>query len=791
MRVLRFTFLLLTLTSSTVLGQQFYAGLYLPGVKATQLGDFDGDGLTDYIGGDALQSTFSVLYTNPNGSFDHRIYSRHSGQLAAGHLNDDSILDVVFYDREKDELAVAYGDPGRTPQIMTLLSDAFSADELRITDADRDGHNDILYWNIAGLHIFPGVGGGQFTGPFRISTSNIATRVLEADLDGDGNLEFLGHHSNGRITVFDVRHIESVGYFTVQNLTLLLGSRSDGIATVDSNGDDAHEVLIAVASDVWVYTDFLAEPTPSPTLVPFEGERVTGIRVLDFDADGIDDIIATVMVQNAGVVGVDNYTDLAVARGKLGGGFAPGERLHTFVSRGASQPNYQNTLHLADVNRDGVEDLLVGFHGEETAWFPRSADASFVLPRVTHDLNSTDIADFVTADIDGDGFPELVYVDNDSGRIVIARSSAGRFETFESFDDPAAAGIGGVLASDDFDGDGRPEVLRYRYPDNLDVFDPVTSTVIRSSIPALPAERGRLEFLRISTGDFDADGDIDALLLNQDSIRFPLFRNNGDASFTKLEILFPGESKEIAKQVADINGDGRVDMLLWRENPSDNPDVPDMWVITDSGKSIPTITASFTLEYMPYTANFADADGDGDADIVAFAYASPDAPGDPKYVLCLLNLGDGAFSEPIVSVVDESPGEMFAAADINNDGAIDLVADNDVVLGDGEGGFPQVIQQLNVARTSLRRGGAADFTRDGYPDILRVKNQRLTVIPFAPSQLNTCVGDLSLDGVVDQQDLMLFLARWDTDWIADFNGDGASNAFDLSVLLAVWGSCAE
>lgn len=61
----------------------------------------------------------------------------------------------------------------------------------------------------------------------------------------------------------------------------------------------------------------------------------------------------------------------------------------------------------------------------------------------------------------------------------------------------------------------------------------------------------------------------------------------------------------------------------------------------------------------------------------------------------------------------------------------------------------------------------------------------------APAQTCECPGDLSLDGVVDGDDLGTLLGLWGTGHpLADFDDDGIVDGGDLGSLLGFWGFCA-
>ena len=60
---------------------------------------------------------------------------------------------------------------------------------------------------------------------------------------------------------------------------------------------------------------------------------------------------------------------------------------------------------------------------------------------------------------------------------------------------------------------------------------------------------------------------------------------------------------------------------------------------------------------------------------------------------------------------------------------------------------------------------------------------------FAPP-ITVCVGDLNSDGSVNGFDLTTLLAAWGSNQTeADLNGDGVVAAADLTLLLSGWGTC--
>jgi hypothetical protein len=129
----------------------------------------------------------------------------------------------------------------------------------------------------------------------------------------------------------------------------------------------------------------------------------------------------------------------------------------------------------------------------------------------------------------------------------------------------------------------------------------------------------------------------------------------------------------------------------------------------------------------------------------------------------LLGNGDGTF-QPAVNYAAGSLPEFLAAADLNNDGNLDLaVADQgggvSVLLGNGDGTFQAAVNYSTV--TAMANLAVGDFNRDGKPDL-------------AVAEYNGSVGILLGNGDGSFQTVVNYTAGTSPQSIAvgDFNRDG-------------------
>lgn len=153
----------------------------------------------------------------------------------------------------------------------------------------------------------------------------------------------------------------------------------------------------------WIWRESRPEPLPPRTRAEF-GRRVAVLD--DLDGDGVPDVAITAPLESstmaeAGCVDVVSGADgHRIAKCS---GTSPGERLGTSLSR------------CPDFDRDGSDDLLVGFAGSSSRLV--SSRTGEVLGTFR---NRTSIA---AEDLDGDGVPDLV-----SGGLATWRDATGDYE---------------------------------------------------------------------------------------------------------------------------------------------------------------------------------------------------------------------------------------------------------------------------------------------------------------------------------------------------------------------------
>ncbi|HKS72137.1 MAG TPA: VCBS repeat-containing protein [Terriglobales bacterium] len=273
------------------------------------------------------------------------------------------------------------------------------------------------------------------------------------------------------------------------------------------------------------------------------------------------------------------------------------------------------------------------------------------------------------------------------------------------------------LAAGDFDNDGNLDLLAVGF------FSPGNSVSLflgngDGTFRLATSTNTSLALYSVAVGDFDEDGNLDAVVSTYNAKSIGVIFGNGDGTLSG-PLRYPNGGRNPWKvRIADFNRDGHLDISI--VNSGSYLLVPTVSIHLGNGDGTFTPAGNFTTKGSEaFSQAIGDFNEDGIPDIAVADTNSQD-------VGIAIGRGDGTFAHPVLYPV-AYPWDI-AASDVNRDGHLDLVtiypgnppsvpAQVSVQLGNGDGTFQAPIVDKNLPSNSDRIV-LADLNGDGSPDFV-------------------------------------------------------------------------
>jgi len=551
-----------------------------------------------------------------------------------------------------------YEPPRTTPLLIESL-------DVAAADFDRDGDLDLAitdtgrFWEGLTVSLYMNDGSANFTfAGFSDAGTSGPSAISADDFDGDGWMDVAVAHDRyiefGNTAAVLLNN--QAGGFNLWQL-VLLESGTNEIDSGDLDGDGDPDLVVAHETNVFTVllndgSGGMFEDGVYPGVDGFFA-TLTDIRLEDVDLDGDLDLFYS----HDGTGGFGTGAT-ALWRNDGFASFGPPETLSFGVSS-----NGGFGLHTADVSGDGWPDLFVAA-GSSGHWilFLNDGTGAFPVPQVFRAGESP--IRFQTPDLDLDGDPDVMVL-----------------------------------------GSGSLEACVYLNPGN-GVFEqpPVIDMTEPSLAPAFPTN--------LQAGDLDADGDLDLVLgyrsdfSDEDglSIRF----NAGDGTFGPIQ-KYVESTYPLTVRLSDLDLDGDLDLLWLDANGAIKRRANQGSGQFAATQTIRTIFGASFLEVF-------DVETDGDPDLVLATGFDVDV---------LLNEGDGTYGAPIGTHVGGF-FDVLGMGEFNGDGALDLLTDSavqgfaEISNGNGDGTFANA--NTVVTGRSVTAFATADLDLDEALDFIALYN---------------------------------------------------------------------
>ncbi len=377
-----------------------------------------------------------------------------------------------------------------------------------------------------------------------------------------------------------------------------------------------------------------------------------------------------------------------------------------------------NEMCTGDFDQNGTLDVVIvsvtTSSGSKIKWHKNTGDEKFDDPILIDFVGGTeDFMDIDTADVDGDGDLDLVYITQ--LKLKWAENVGGSFDALHLI----STGVYSYLSAGDINGDGNLDIACSWDDDDFIWYEGLGGGNFNPTPHSI--DNTVLGPKKLVLVDLNGDNNLDCLIARQELPgqppinRFSWYKNLGSGVFgaeTPLYSVF-GVGVLLGDHdlnYGDIDGDTDIDLVLRRND--------DIIVIKNLGSDVfdTPIVISQPGTFWIEDSKLADLDNDNDLDIVC-------ALSNPKKIFWFENDGTGTFLQE-QEIVGQTSFYRISCGDINSDGITDIVSTSQYMVmfvewhknlgGANFEGNKIISDQIG----SIQKVESFDVNNDGWNDLL-------------------------------------------------------------------------
>lgn len=730
--------------------------------------DFNGDGNLDIAIANQSANIITILLGHGDGTFTQSSVTTtgfNNFLLTSADFNGDGIPDLVIYGQYASTITVLLGKGDGT--FTTAPSLAVSNFRTVVAgDFNGDGKTDLVLADaLGGIEFYFGNGDGTFaagTPANQVPNSASISSMSVADFNGDGKLDLAvtsaASSSSGSPEVM-IYLGKGDGTFTAAGSAVISAFTGptqvadfnlDGIPDVAAGSGGEAAVFLGQGDGTFKAQSYIANPG---------NLYYAGFAVADVDGDGRPDILYTAQSPSGSVQAYVGLTKPMMTASTAPISIAPTVGEHLAVADYSGDANstsaVSSPIELFGTPLTSATALALSANGGAASTVSPGTEVTLTAT-VTgggHTLTSgqvnfcdasapscTDIHLLGIAQLTSNGTAVLNLVPGPGNHSYQAVFLANGFGTLSvspvatlTVTPPApslaqttttiaqSGSIGNYTLTATLNGIGTnaPLTGNVSFLDTSYSNSVLATAAVSSSTPGFNWDTlsstpfSNVAWLISVAGDFNGDGVPDLAVVNPNVTAVTIELGNGDGTF-KTPTTLPLTTYPAALVAGDFNGDGKLDLAVSSTGPNYNsPGTLSIFLGNGNG----TFTAGYSGTGFGSVFAVADFDRDGKLDLLTSNNGATKV---------LFGKGDGTFSAPVTA----GAYQTFAVADLNGDGVPDLIGQGTTTvngayvtttllyLGNGDGTFRQTGTTFTPSSSEgIQLVTIGDFNGDGIPDV--------------------------------------------------------------------------